>query len=372
MKKFKLWLIANLILIPNMACADRGAFDIDRWYQMLDSVRNQAISAGVSKKTVDASLKYTAVIPSIIKSDASQSEFTLTLDEYLGRMVNQTRVQDGIRMRKKYPTMLKRVDAKFGVPPHVIMAFWGMESNYGTTKARHKLIDAFLTLIYEGRREQFFTNQLIALMKIADKNKLDINDIGGSWAGAMGHFQFIPTTLAQYGTDGNGDKRVDIINSVGDAMFSAGNYLNKLGWNKNERIVRRVVLPGDFDISLLDGKTKMSLPEWTAMGVVNPDGTPIPNSQIVAGLVADVKHIENTRTKIAADNDAAIAAAQAQFLAQNPGVNVQNFDVSANVVIKQLPPIHAYLTYPNFYRIKKWNNSNWYAIAIAELADKLK
>lgn len=368
MKKFKLWLIANLILIPNIACADRGAFDIDRWYQMLDSVRNQAISAGVSKKTVDESLKYTAIIPSIIKSDASQSEFTLTLDEYLGRTVNQTRVQDGIRMRKKYPTMLKHVDAKFGVPPHIIMAFWGMESNYGTTKARHKLIDAFLTLIYEGRREQFFTNQLIALMKIADKNKLDINDIGGSWAGAMGHFQFIPTTLAQYGMDGNGDKRVDIINSVGDAMFSAGNYLNKLGWNKNERIVRRVVLPGDFDISLLDGKTKMTLPEWTAMGVVNPDGSPIPNSQIIAGLVADVKHIENTRAKIAAENATAIAATQAQ----NLGTDTQNVDITPDTDIAPLPVINAYLTYPNFYRIKKWNNSNWYAIAIAQLADKLK
>lgn len=163
----------------------------------------------------------------------------------------------------------------------------------------------------------------------------------------MGHFQFIPTTLAQYGVDGNGDGRVDIINNIGDAMFSAGNYLNKLGWNKNERIVRRVTLPADFDLSLLDGKTKLSLPQWAAMGVVNPDGSPIPQNEMSAGLVADIaaiKDIRNAPIETGAGMDADIAP---------------------------MPVITAYLTYPNFYRIKKWNNSNWYAIAIAELADYL-
>ena len=227
-----------------------------------------------------------------------------------------------------------------------MLAFWGMESNYGAVKSRHKLTDAFFTLMYDGRRETFFTNQLIALMKIADRNKLDINSISGSWAGAMGHFQFIPTTLAQYGADGNGDGRIDIINNISDAMFSAGNYLNKLGWNKNERIVRRVVLPGDFDVSLLDGGTKLSLSQWAAMGIVNPDGSPIPTNDMTAGLVADINAIETARA------DAAATA----------GLDTD---------VAPMPVITAYLTYPNFYRIKRWNNSNWYAIAIATLADEL-
>jgi membrane-bound lytic murein transglycosylase B len=253
-------------------------------------------------------------------------------------------------MRKKYPTMLSRVEAKYGLPPHVILAFWGMESNYGAVKSKHKLTDAFFTLMYDGRRETFFTNQLMALMKIADKNKLDINDIHGSWAGAMGHFQFIPTTLSQYGVDGNGDGRVDIINSVGDAMFSAGNYLNKLGWNPNEKIVRRVILPADFDLTMLDGKTKLTLPQWAALGVTNPDGSPIPSNQMTAGLVADVAYVQSLR-------DAARTAGE---------------NVNADTDVAPMPVIDAYLTYPNFYRIKKWNNSNWYAIAIANLADQLK
>ena len=350
MKKKVLWLILAVFMIPNCVHADKGAFDVERWYGLIDSVNQNAAQQGISDDVINQTVRGLAFVPSIVKSDKNQSEFKLTLQQYLDRTVSEKRISEGLLMRKKYPTMLSRVDTKYGLPPHVILAFWGLESNYGAVKSKHKLTDAFFTLMYNGRRETFFTNQLMALMKIADKNKLDINDIRGSWAGAMGHFQFIPTTLSQYGVDGNGDGRVDIINSVGDAMFSAGNYLNKLGWNPNERIVRRVVLPADFDLSMLDGKTKLTLPQWAALGVTNPDGSQIPSNQMTAGLVADVAYVQSLR-------DAATASAQ---------------NASTDVDIAPMPVIDAYLTYPNFYRIKKWNNSNWYAIAIAELADKLK
>lgn len=350
MKKSILWLMLAVFVIPVCAYAERGAFDVERWYGMIDSVKEKAASQGISQDTINQTVRSVGFIPSIIKSDKNQSEFKLTMQQYLDRTVSKSRIDQGLIMRKKYPTMLSRVEAKYGLPPHVILAFWGLESNYGAVKSKHKLTDAFFTLMYDGRRETFFTNQLIALMKIADKNKLDINDIRGSWAGAMGHFQFIPTTLSQYGVDGNGDGRVDIINSVGDAMFSAGNYLNKLGWNPNEKIVRRVILPADFDLSMLDGKTKLTLPQWAALGVTNPDGSPIPSNQMTAGLVADTAYVQSLR-------DAARTAAE---------------NVNADTDVAPMPVIEAYLTYPNFYRIKKWNNSNWYAIAIANLADQLK
>jgi len=338
---------AMALCLPGITCADEGKFDMVRWESLLDGVRTRAVAEKISQATIDETLKMPVFVPSVVKSDKNQSEFKLSLSQYLDRTVNQKRVQNGKRMRGKYPTMLSRVETKYGVPPHVMLAFWGMESNYGEVKSRHKLTNAFLSLMYDGRRETFFTNQLLSLMKIADKNKLNINDIRGSWAGAMGHFQFIPTTLAQYGVDGNGDGRVDIINSVGDAMFSAGNYLNKLGWNPNERIVRRVVLPADFDMGLLRGDVKKPLTEWATMGVLNPDGSPIPTNDMTAGLVADVAEIEAARNTIAET--------------ENPDSDVA-----------PMPVITAYLTYPNFYRIKKWNSSNWYAIAIAELSDKLK
>lgn len=324
--------------------AEECKFNTERWDSILSDVRARASAKGISEETINATLRNPAFIPSIVKSDKNQSEFKLSLDAYLNRTVNSTRVAHGHQMHGKYPTLLSRIDNTYGIPPHVILAFWGMESNYGEVKARHRLVDAFFTLMYDGRREKFFGEQLLALMKIADDNELDINNIRGSWAGAMGHFQFIPTTLATYGVDGNGDSHVDIINSIGDAMASAGNYLNKLGWNKNERIVRRVVLPGNFDTGLLDGKTKKTLTEWAQKGILNPDGTPIPSGNMVAGLVADVANL--------------------------PDSSADDFNPDTDVAPK--PVITAYLTYPNFYRIKKWNNSNWYAIAIAELADRLK
>jgi len=330
--------------------AERGAFDMARWESVLDTVRTRAAAEKISKKTIDAALKNPAFIPNIVKRDQNQSEFKLTLDGYLNRTVNPTRIASGRKMANKYPTLLNRVHARYGVQPHVILAFWGMESNYGARMADHPLRDAFVTLIYEGRRQTFFTNQLIALMKIADKNGDDISDYGGSWAGAIGHFQFIPTTLAAYGVDGNGDGKIDISGSIGDAMMSAGNYLNRLGWNENERIVRRVVLPADFDVSLLDGKTKKTLSDWAALGATLPDGCALPLTDMMAGMVADTVAINDARM------NAAIAPTDP---------NAVDMDVAP------MPAITAYLTYPNFYRIKKWNNSNWYAIAIAELADAL-
>lgn len=327
------------------AYADSGRFDMDRWDEILADVKKRAAEKKISDATIKATLKTPAFIPSIVRSDKNQSEFKLTLEQYLNRTVSKTRIANGKKMRAKYPTMLSRVENTYGVPQHVILAFWGLESNYGEYKAAHNLTDAFLTLMYEGRREKFFGDQLLALMKIADDNNLDITGIRGSWAGAMGHFQFIPTTLAMYGVDGNGDGRVDIIGSVGDAMFSAGNYLNKLGWNPKERIVRAVVVPADLDESLLKGDVKKDLSEWAALGVTLPDGGALPTANMTAGLIADMSSAPQDDSE--ADEDA-------------------DTDVAPRRVIR------AYLTYPNFYRIKKWNNSNWYAIAVAELSDALK
>jgi membrane-bound lytic murein transglycosylase B len=157
----------------------------------------------------------------------------------------------------------------------------------------------------------------------------------------MGHFQFIPTTLASYGADGDTDGKIDIIDNLGDAMASAGNYLGKLGWDKSQKIARRVILPPCFDKSLVDGKTKKTLAEWESIGVRDEKGGALPKGDIIAGLVADVETISDCDCPQGADCGTE-------------------------------PYTTAYLTYPNFYRIKKWNNSNWYAIAIAELAENFK
>ncbi|MDR0967882.1 MAG: lytic murein transglycosylase [Rickettsiales bacterium] len=328
MKKISVLIVGFLCLMSSATRAETGAFDFDRWNTMLNNIQNRAVAEKIDDGVINATIQDAAFIPKIVWRDKNQAEFKMTMDGYLARMINDKRIGDGKKMRKTYPTLLNKVYEKYGVPPNVILAFWGMESNYGKYKSHYQLSDAFLTLIYEGRRETFFTDQLLALMRIADKNNLAVDEIRGSWAGAMGHFQFIPTTLLAYGADGNGDKKIDIIHNISDAMFSAGNYLNKLGWNKNEKILRRVELPENFDTALCDGKTKMPLNDWGAMGIVG-----VPNADIIAGIVCDTSVIPQTSA-----------------------------------------PCHqtAYLTYPNFYRIKRWNNSNWYAVAIGVLADELK
>jgi len=298
--------------------ADEPEIDLGRWYGILHKIQNAALEKNIGARTINAVIQEAEPIPEVIRLDNSQAEFTMTLEEYISRTVSQSRIVEGGKNAKKYPSLLSRMEKKYGVPKNVLLALWGMESNYGASKGRFKLSDSFLTLIYDGRRGEFFTAQLLALMKIADKNNLKVEDMRGSWAGAMGHYQFIPTTLAQYGADGNGNGRIDIVNSISDAMASAGNYLSKLGWNKGERIVRKVILPADFDRGLCDGRTKKHLTEWTAIGVWG-----VPKANKTAGMICGET---------------------------NAG----------------------YLAYENFYRLKKWNNSNHYAVAVALLADRLK
>ena len=344
MKRFSVFFYGAIACIMSCAAyAEHGDFDFERWDNLQLSVRTAATNDNISTATIDATLKGPVFIPKIVYNDKNQAEFKMTLDDYLARTVSAERVRNGRSMSKKYPTLLGKTYNKYGVPRNVILAFWGMESNYGAVKKAYRLKDAFFTLMYDGRRESFFTKQLLSLMKTADKNSLDINNIYGSWAGAMGHFQFIPTTLAQYGADGNGDGKIDIINNVSDAMFSAGNYLNKLGWNPNEQIAYKVLIPNDFDTELMGGDKKYNVSKWSQMGVLNIDGTPLNLPDSVVGLVADTNSKTALNLVSSPDND----------------VDSQSMRI-------------AYLTYPNFYRIKRWNNSNWYAIAIHELSTKLK
>jgi len=313
-------LTLSLILYPlSFLWAAEIKFDQQKWYGVLHRIQNKAVEQGVSPRTINAVIQGSNFVPEIIRRDQNQSEFRLTLREYTDRVVNENRIRDGRVAKQNYRTLLRRTHERFGIQQHVILAFWGLESSFGSFKTPHKISDAFLTLIYDGRRGTFFTNQLMALMRIADRNNLNIEEIYGSWAGAMGHFQFIPTTLEQYGVDGNGDGVIDVM-TVADAMASAGNFLRRLGWNQNERIVRRVTLPDGWGVSRCNVDNRKHLNEWRRLGLRG-----VPQANMRAGLLCD----EST-----------------------------------------LP--FAYLTYDNFYRIKRWNNSNAYALAIALLADKLR
>jgi membrane-bound lytic murein transglycosylase B len=319
----------SCFLVPGswlLGAAQAAEKDVNRWNTVLQEIQDRAIAENISPIVIDEVIQEATFMAGVIRSDQNQAEFRLTLNQYLTRMINADRVRKGRAMKTRHAALLRQVEQRYGVQPHVILAFWGLESNYGSFKSTHRMSDAFLTLIYDGRRKTFFTNQLFALMRHADKNGLSMSYLRGSWAGAMGHFQFIPTTLAAYGVDGDGDGKIDVIGSLPDAMHSAGNFLRRLGWNKNERILRTVRLPAGFDMSLCDARTRKQLSRWAAMGVRNPDGSAIPRANMSAGMVCDARDNNNV----------------------------------------------GYLVYDNFYRIKRWNNSNAYAIAVGLLAVRLR
>ncbi|MDR0449600.1 MAG: lytic murein transglycosylase [Rickettsiales bacterium] len=321
----KFFLVAASILSAQTALADEGDFDYNRWNTILNQVQESALKMNISAETINAVVQNAKFVPRVVYLDRNQPEYKLTATEYLDKMINNQRVLDGKRALREYPTLLARAEKEYGIPKELLVAFWGMESNYGKFKASFYLPDAFLSLIYDGRRETFFKQQLLSLMKTADKSKLDIRQIEGSWAGAMGHFQFIPTTLEQYGVDGNKNGKIDIIHNTSDAIMSAANYLSKLKYDKLSKIVREVSLPQGFDMKHADVKNKKPLETWSRLGVMNLDGSPLPMSDKSAGMFAP---------------DGADG--------------------------------RAWLTYDNFDRIKKWNNSNNYALAVAILMERLK
>ena len=316
----KIAFFSALGLISFAAHGAAVEFDRDRWYEVLHDIQAKAVEQGISGKTINRVIQESNFIPEVIRRDQNQPEFTITMARYLSNTVRPARIEAGRAAARRYRTLLARTEERYGVPRHVILAFWGMESDFGAFKSQYQLSDSFLTLIYDGRRGTFFTNQLMAIMRIVDKNNLNIREVEGSWAGAMGHFQFIPTTLEQYGRDGDGDGKIDIINNLPDAMASAGNFLRRLGWDRTQRIVREVKLPEGFDMGFCDAKTKKHLNAWRRMGI---SGVPQVNRN--AGLVCDESVFPR-----------------------------------------------AFLAYDNFYRVKRWNNSNFYAVAVALLADELR
>ncbi|MCL2339144.1 MAG: lytic murein transglycosylase [Proteobacteria bacterium] len=399
-------LCSMLCFAPLAAQSDTGEFDLNRWNTILNQIQDRAIAAKVSNAVINDTIQNAVFVPQVVARDMKQVTAKPALDAYLAARLTPEKIGAGVRMGKTYPTLLKKVEKNYGVPRNVILSFWALETNYGTFKGNHKISDSFVTLVYDGRREKFFIDQLISLMKLATASNLPISAYIGSWDGGLGHFQFMPSTLEVYGVDGNNDGEIDVVNNISDAMCSAGNYLSKLGWDNTEKILREVTLPDGFDPSMCDGKTKKTLDDWAAIGITNPDGTAIPSGNKIAGIVCDAACCAGNSgdgagaapagqpdagtTAGAADannvpagagvavppdvTDAA-AASTAPITDNTATATADNAAAGTTVAAAPTPTkkaCRAFLTYANFYRIKKWNNSNSYAIAIALLSEELK
>ena len=277
-------------------------------------LKAEAIEKGFSEALVKDSFSQVTFHKRAVKADRSQPENVETLDTYLPKRVPKWKVDKARALYKEHRVLLNQIGEKYQVQPRFIIALWGLETNFGKFTGGYNVVSALSTLAYEGRRETFFKKQLMAALTILDEGHISSKDMKGSWAGAMGQNQFMPTSFLGYAVDGDGDGKKDIWQNQADVFSSMANYLQKEGWSDELTWGRQVKLPKDFDYSLAIpkntgsrknwlkawSKTERTLAQWQALGVRRTDGTNLPNVDIKAALV--FPDDKNGRVYLAYDN----------------------------------------------------------------------
>lgn len=302
----------------------RTAAAADDFGACVSQLQAAAVDRGISAQTLEATLPNIRPLERVIKADRRQAEFVQTFWNYLEGRVTPVRVDRGREYYAKHYRLLHGIYQEYGVRPEYLLAFWGMETNYGSYFGSVPVLDALATLACDQRRSEMFTREFVNALLIHEGGAMDITRARGSWAGAMGHTQFLPSTYLQHAVDYDGDGKADVFNSLPDAFASAANYLRAIGWNREQRWGREVLVPFKFDWTLAGLDTKKTVSEWRALGLRDAFGRPLPHSEIQGSLLLPQGH-------------------------KGP----------------------AFLVYDNFHVIMKWNRSINYALAVGHLADRI-
>ncbi|MBL7032210.1 MAG: lytic murein transglycosylase, partial [Nitrospira sp.] len=290
----------------------------------LTEFKTEAASKGISDWTLEAAFKDIQLIKRVVELDRNQPEFKLTFDTYMKNVVTRSRVNRGSRLLAEHRELLESVSEKYGVQSRFLVAIWAIESNFGDHRGGFSVIKALTTLAYDARRSKFFRNELINALKILDEGHISLSDMRGSWAGAMGQVQFIPSSFVSFAVDFDGDGRKDIWKNLPDIFASAANYLSSYKWQKERTWGRQVDLPEWFDHDLAGLEKVKPLAEWQKIGVRRLNGDDLPEVDITASLILP---------------------------SGNEGP--------------------AFLVYNNYRAIYKWNKSHFYVIAVGTLADRI-
>ncbi|WP_064602664.1 lytic murein transglycosylase [Photobacterium sp. J15] len=301
--------------------ADKG-FD-----EYVLGLKVEAREKGISESIINSAFEGITFVERAVKADKNQPEKKLTLDEYLPRAVPDWKVKQANELYRKHKKTLDKIGRQYGVQPRFIVALWGVESNFGRLMGNYNVVEALSTLAYEGRREAFFRNQVMAALQILDEGHIAPKDMKGSWAGAMGQPQFMPTSFLTFAVDGNNDGRIDIWQTEADVFASAANYLKKSGWDDEYTWGRQVKLPEGINDKLfgVEKDKSRSLAEWQKLGVRRINGKALPKVDIQAWLIQPD---------------------------DNHG--------------------RAYLIYGNYQTLLKWNRSHYFALAVSHLADRIR
>ena len=250
--------------------------EAQRFATWLAAFRQDALAAGIRDTTLQATLDQARFLPRTIALDRSQPEFTRSIWDYLDSAVSATRVSNGQARLAQVRADADAASGRFGVPPAVLAAVWGMESNYGQNFGDVPVIDALATLAFEGRRAAWAKGELIAALRIVQQGDIDRDHMVGSWAGAMGQTQFMPSAFLAHAVDADGDGRRDIWRSMPDVLASTANYLRKAGWASDEPCAPELRLPADFNPERADPDTRQDSAQWATEGLLLADGSPLP------------------------------------------------------------------------------------------------
>jgi len=310
-----------LVLIGISAPAVAQTQDYNSW---LVGMRAEAAQKGISQKTINAALYGIVPKQRIIELDRKQPEGTKTFAQYKKTIVSAQRINKGREMMRQHYQTLQAVENQYGVPKQFIVALWGIETNYGSNTGGFGVVEALATLAWEGRRASFFKKELINALKIIDAGHISAGNMKGSWAGAMGQNQFMPSSFNAYAVDGNGDGKRDIWGTKKDVFASSSNYLKKNGWKTGERWGRRVSVPSSLPKSLVGPKIKKPLSFWKSHGVRKINGQALPNEDMMASIVAP------------------------------DGLSGET-----------------YIVYNNYQTIMDWNRSTYFATSVGLLADAI-
>lgn len=287
-------------------------------------LQTAARAEGISQRVVDQVLGTVTQQERVLELDRKQPEFTLPFTEYYNRRVTPERVARGHRLLAEHAATLRAIERDFGIPAPYLLALWGLETNFGSNFGDTPVADSLATLACDARRSAFFTAELMQALRIVDAGDVPAERMTGSWAGAMGHMQFMPSIFQRYALDADGDGRRDLWGSLHDAMASAANFLRASGWERGLRWGREVRLPRGFDYLLAGRDQERPLSEWVKLGVTDASGRALPPLAISAALLVPSGHA-------------------------GP----------------------AFLTYRNFEVIMRWNRSEFYALSVGRLADEI-
>lgn len=308
-----------LLLLVTAPAPPAAAESFQDW---LAGFRVTALNQGIKAGTFDRALGDAVPVPRVVELDRAQPEFTLSYSEYMSRVVPERRVREGRRHRKRLDGVFRKLEGEYGVPAGFLVALWGIETDYGRRRGGFAVIPALATLAWDGRRAGFFREELLAVLRLVQEGVAEPAEMVGSWAGAMGQTQFLPSTARRYWVDHNGNGHMDIWTDPVEALASAANYLKRLGWDRDGTWGMAVEIPDGFPPSLFGLNVKKTVAAWRGLGVT-AGGSALPDPSVTASLVR----------------------------------------------VEEGGPY--FLVFPNFRRLLAWNRSIFFGVAVGTLADRI-